>query len=138
MGKSHVDEALKYFEKVGLLLHYPDDVPDLVFTKMDSLISRLSRLTTASFITPGRCVKKPYKRLREKGLFNKSFLPTIFEDLYESGEEFFYDDFLKILECLKISVHVGDDDYFLPSALSLEPPVDDSPFPMSCVPLVYS
>ena len=138
MGKSDVDEALKYFEKVGLLLHYPDDVPDLVFTKMDSLISRLSRLITASFITPGRCVTAPYKRLREKGLFNKSFLPTIFEDRYESGEELSDDDFLKILECLRISVHMGDDDYFLPSVLSLEPPVDDSPFPVSCVPLVYS
>ena len=137
MGRSDVDEALKYFDKVGLLLHYPDDVPDLVFTKMESLISRISRLITASFITPGRCVTAPYKRLREKGLFNKSLLPTIFEDLYESGEKLSDDDFLKILECLKISVHVGDDDYFLPSALSLQPPVDDSPFPMSCVPLVY-
>ena len=138
MGRSDVDKALKYFDKVGLLLHYPDDVPDLIFTKMDSLISRLSRLITASFITPGSCVTAPYKRLREKGLFNKSLLPTIFADLYESREELSDDDFLKILECLKISVHVGDDDYFLPSALSLEPPVDDSPLPMSCVPLVYS
>ena len=138
MGRSDVNEALKYFDKVGLLLHYPDDVPDLIFTKMDSLISRLSRLITASFTTPGCSVTAPYKRLREKGLFNKSFLPTIFEDLYESREEFSDNDFLKILECLKISVHVGNDDYFLPSVLSLEPPVDDSPFLMSCVPLVYS
>ena len=138
MGRSDVEEALKYFDKVGLLLYYPDDVPDLVFTKMDSLISRLSRLIIASFKTPGRSVTAPYKRLREKGLFNKSFLPIIFEELYESREEFSDDDFLKLLECLKISVHVGDDDYFLPSALSLEPPVDDSPFSMSCLPLVYS
>ena len=138
MGRSDVDEALKYFDKVGLLLYYPDEVPDLVFTKMDSLISRLSRLITASFITPGSSVTAPYDRLREKGLFNKSFLPIIFEDLYESREEFSDDDFLKILECLKISVHVGDDDYFLPSALSLNTPSSNSPFPMSCVPLVYS
>ena len=138
MERSDVEEALNYFDKVGLLLHYPDDVPDLVFTKMDSLISRLSRLITASFITPGSIVTAPYKRLREKGLFNKSLLPTIFEHLYKSSEELSDDDFLKILECLKISVHVGDGDYFLPSALWLEPPVDDSPFPISCVPLVYS
>ena len=138
MGKSDVKEALKYFNKVGLLLYFPDDVPDLIFTKMDALIDRLSRLITASFITPDSCVTAPYDRLREKGLFNKSFLPTIFEDLYESKEKFSDDDFLKLLECLKISVHVGDNDYFLPSALSLEPSVDDSPFPMSCVPLVYS
>ena len=138
MGRSDVREALKYFNKVGLLLYYPDDVPDLVFTKMDALIERLSRLITASFITPGSIVTAPYDRLRKKGLFNKSFLLTVFEDLYESREEFSDDDFLKLLECLKISVHVGEGDYFLPSVLSLEPPVDDSPFPMSCVPLVYS
>ena len=137
MGKSDVDEALKYFDKVGLLLYYPDDVPDLIFTKMDSLISRLSRLITASFITPGSCVTAPYKRLREKGLFNKSFLPTIFDNLHNC-KDFSDDDFLKILECLKISVHVGDDDYFLPSALSLDTPSSNSPFQMSCVPLVYS
>ena len=138
MGRSDVEEALKFFKKVGLLFYYPDDVPDLVFTKMGPLIGRLSRLITASFITPGSSITAPYKRLREKGLFNKSFLSTIFEDLYNSEEEFTDDDFLKLLECLKIAVHVEDDDYFLPSVLSLEPPVDDSPFPMSCVPLVYS
>ena len=137
MGRSDVENALKYFNKVGLLLYYPDDVPDLVFTKMDPLIGRLSRLITASFTTPERCITAPYDRLRQKGLFNKSFLPIIFEDLYNSGEEFHDDDFLKLLEYLKIAVHVGDNDYFLLSALSLEPPVDDSLL-MSCVPLVYT
>ena len=138
MGRSDVEEALKYLNKVGLLLYYPDDVPDLVFTKIGPLIGRLSRLITASFITPGSSITAPYDRLRQKGLFNKSLLPTIFEDLYNSEEEFHDDDFLKLLECLKIAVHVEDDDYFLPSALSLEPPVDESLFPMSCVPLIYS
>ena len=138
MGRSDVDEALKYLKKVGFIIYYPDDLPDLVFTKLHPLISRVSRLITASFITPQSSITAPYDRLRQKGLFNKSLLPTIFEDLYKSQEEFHDNDFLKLLECLKIAVHVGDDDYFLPSALSLTPPSNDSPFPMSCVPLVYS
>ena len=138
MGRSEVENALKFFDKVSLLLYHPDDVPDLVFTKMYPLISRLSRLIKASFITPGSCITAPYDRLRQKGLFNKSFLPTIFEDLYESGEEFSDDDFLKLLECLKIAVHIGDDDYFLPSALSLEPPSNDLSFELSCVPLAFT
>ena len=87
MERSEVENALKFFNKFSLLLYYPDDVPDLVFTKMYPLISRLSRLIKASFITPGSCVTAPYDRLRQKGLFNKSFLPTIFQDLYDSGEE---------------------------------------------------
>ena len=271
MGRSEVENALKFFNKFSLLLYYPDDVPDLVFTKMYPLISRLSRLIKASFITPGCCVAAPYDRLRQKGLFNKSFLPTIFQDLYDSGEElcddeeefphdeeefsddeekfldneeefsddeekssndeeqfphdgeefsddgeelsndeeeipddgeelsddeekfsddeeespddkeefsddggelsndeeeipddgeeltdyeekfssdeeespddkeeFSNDDFLKLLECLKIAVHVGDDDYFLPSALSLRPPSNDSSFKSSCVPFAFT
>ena len=138
MGRSDVEEALKYLKKVGLLLCYPDDVPDLIFTKIGPLIGRLSRLITASFIIPGRRVTAPYDRLREKGLFNKSFLRTVFEDLSSSEEEFRDNDFLKLMECLKIAVHVVDNEYFLPSALPLNSPVDVSPFPMSCVPLVYS
>ena len=138
MGRSEVENALKFFDKFSLLLYHPDDVPDLIFTKMYPLISRLSRLIKASFITPGSCITAPYDRLRQKGLFNKSFLPTIFEDLYESGEEFSDDDFLKLLECLKIAVHIGDGDYFLPSALSLEPPSNDSSFKLSCVPLAFT
>ena len=236
MGRSEVENALKFFDKVSLLLYHPDDVPDLIFTKMYPLISRLSRLIKASFITPGGCVTAPYDRLRQKGLFNKSFLSTIFEDLCESkeelsgdGEEFHDvgveysddeeeipddeeeisddekeipideeeipddeeefsddeeeipddeeeipiddkeipdddqeipdeedeipideedipndeellsdDDFLTLLECLKIAVHIGDDDYFLPSALSLKPPSNDPSFKSSCVPLVFT
>ena len=45
---------------------------------------------------------------------------------------------MKLLECLKIAVHIGDGDYFLPSALSLEPPSNDSSFKSSCVPLVFT
>ena len=208
MGRSEVENALKFFDKFALLLYHPDDVPDLVFTKMYPLISRLSRLIKASFITPGSCITAPYDRLRQKGLFNKSFLPTIFEDLCESKEEvsgdgeefpdvgeefsddeeeipedeeefsddeeelsddeeelsddeeevsddeeelsddgqeipddeeeFSDDDFLKLLECRKIAVHIGDDDYFLPSALSLEPPSNDPSFKSSCVPLAFT
>ena len=138
MGRSEVENALKFFDKVSTLLYYPDDVPDLVFTKMYPLVNRLSRLIKASFISPGSGPTRGSDRLRQKGLFNKSFLSIVFHDLYTSEEELSDDDFLKLLECLKITVHIGDDEYFLPSALSLEPPSDDTPFPMSCVPLVFT
>ena len=135
MDKKEVESALKYFHKVALLLYYPKHVPNLVFTRMDPLIGRLSRLITASF--PGCSVSTPYDRLRLQGLFHKTFLDTVFEGIYRS-EELSNNDFLKLLECLKIAVPVENNNYFLPSALSLKPPVDDSPFPMSCVPLVFT
>ena len=137
MGRSYVEEALKYFNKVELLLYYPDDLPDLIFTKMDPLIGRLSRLITASFITKRCCCTAPYDRLRQKGLFNKPFLRTVFKDVY-SCEEFNDDEFLKLLECLKIAICVRFSDYFLPSALPLEPLSNNSSFELSCAPLVYS
>ena len=137
MGRSEVENALKFFDKVSLLYH-PDDVPDLVFTKMYPLVNRLSRLVRASFISPGSSPTRESDRLRQKGLFNKSFLSTVFRDLYTSEEELSDNDFLKLLESLKIAVHIGEDEYFLPSGLSLEPPSNDTPFPMSCVPLVFT
>ena len=48
------------------------------------------------------------------------------------------EEFLKLLECLKIAVHVGEGEYFLPSALSLEPSSNDFTFKMHSIPLVFS
>ena len=48
------------------------------------------------------------------------------------------EEFLKLLECLKIAVHVGEGEYFLPSALSLEPSSNELAFEMHSVPLVFS
>ena len=138
MKNKSVDNALKFFNQFALLLYRPDDVPDLIFTKIDPLIDRLSLLIKASFIPPGITRTSESDRLRRKGLFNKSFLPTIFEDLYQSGEEFSDNEFLKLLECLKVTVYVADDDYFLPSALSINPPSNDSSFNSRCIPLVFS
>ena len=138
MERSEIEDALRYFDKVALLFYYPDDVPDLVFTNMDSLIGRLSNLITASFITPKGCITAPYDRLRQKGLFKKFFLSIIFEDLYNSGEKLSDDNFLKILEYLKIAVNVGDDEYFLPSALSLESTSCDFPFQTRSAPLIFT
>ena len=134
MGERDVERALLYFNKVALIFYYPDDVPDLVLTTMDPLINRLSSLITASFNIPGCSVTKPYTTLRKEGLFDKTLLPTIFDN----SEEFPNNKFLKLLECLKIVVRVGNDKYFLPSVLSLETSPDNSKFPMSCVPLVFS
>ena len=48
------------------------------------------------------------------------------------------DKFLKLLECLKVVVHVEGDDYFLPSALSFDPLMEGCEIQMSYVSLVFS
>ena len=137
MGKGDGEVALKYFHNVGLLIYHPDDLPDLIFTKPDLLFNRLFRLIKASFISPGLGPTGESERLRQKGLFNKSFLSTVFLDLDPSREEFSNDEFLNLLEYLLVVVHTGEDEYFLPIALSFEPYSDDPPFKPSCVPLLF-
>ena len=134
MREDRVDLALEFLNQAALILYYPKDVPDLVLTKMDPFTGRLSCLIKASFIPPDNSPAKESIELREKGVFKKEFLKRVFkciEDHLISDEEF-----LKLLESLKVAVHIGGDKYFLPSALSLEPPTEGSSFENGPVPLV--
>ena len=133
MSEERVRLALEFLNQAALVLYYPDDVPDLVLTEMAPFTSRLSLLIKASFIPPDDGPAKESILLREKGIFTKSFLKRVFSDLEDiilSDEEF-----LKLLESLKIAVHIGGEEYFLPSALSLEPPRKGSSFHSSSNPL---
>ena len=133
MREDRVHLALDFLNQAALILYYPKDVPDLVLTKMDPFTSRLSLLIKASFIPPDNGPTKGSIELREKGVFNKGFLKRVFkgiEDHLISDEEF-----LKLLESLKVAVHIGGDEYFLPSALSLECPKKGSSFKNGPVPL---
>ena len=136
MGEEDVKFALEFFTKVAMIFYFPEDIPDLVLTKMDPFIGKLSKLVKASFIPPKYCPTDKSSKLRKKGLFHKSFLNKVFRDM---KKDILPDEgFLKLLECLKIAVHVGEDEYFLPSALSLEPSSNEFTYEMHSVPLVFS
>ena len=137
MKKEDVKFALQFFTKVAMIFYFPEDITDLVLTKMDPFIGKLSKLVRASFIPP----KKHHPtdesdKLREKGLFHKSFLAKAFQDMKTNILQ--DEEFLKLLECLKIAVHVGEGEYFLPSALSLEPSSNEFTFEMHSLPLVFN
>ena len=136
MEETDVKTALVYFNKASLLLYFPEDIPDLILTKVDPLIDRLSKLVKASFICPKPTLHSQSKKLREKGIFDKSFLSELLCET--SPGELHNDEFLKLLERLKVVVHVEEDDYFLPSALSFDPPIEGCEMQMSSVPLVFS
>ena len=136
MTKDRVHLALEFLNQAALILYYPKEVPDLVLTKVDPFTGRLSCLIKASFIPPDNGPAKESIEMREKGVFKKGFLRSLFkgiEDNLISDEEF-----LKLLESLKVAVHIGRDEYFLPSALSLEPPTERSSFENGPVPLALS
>ena len=127
---------MKFCSDAALILYFPDDVPDLVLTKMDPLIGRLSKLVKSSFIPPKFCPQAESDRLRTKGLFNTSYLAKVLSNV--ESNDLSLEEFVRILVCLKIAVSVGKKEYFLPSALSLEPIVEQCKLKMSSVPLVFS
>ena len=135
--ESEVKEALVYLNRAALLLYYPDSVPDLVLTKVDPLVDRLSRLVEASFTYPLPSFQEESDKLRRKGLFTKTFLDKLFNDY--SSNVLNNEKFLELLECLKIIVSVGEDEYFLPSALSCDSPASlDQNFRKCCTPVGFS
>ena len=113
--------ALEYFNRAALILYYPNDVPDVVLTSVDPLVSKLSQLVKASFITPANdpTLRTECKTLRNTGIFNRIFLEHVLKDTSSALSN---DLFLKLLLRLRIAGYIGDDDYFLPSALSLDQP----------------
>ena len=136
MNKEKVGIALEFLTNVALILYYPEDVPDLVLTNLDPFTSRLSRLIKASFLPPDEGPTNESEELRNKGVFKRTFLKRVFADLEESllSEE----EFLKLLVSLRIAANIGGEEYFLPSALSLEPPSKESCFESKSIPLSLS
>ena len=135
MRKADVKDALVYFNKSALLFYFPNDLPDLVLTKVDPLINRLSKLVKASFICPKRTLCAESEKLRNKGLFNEAFVEQVLFEAQPS--DLSVSEFLKLLECLKIAVLVEGEEYFLPSALSFEAS-QEYEFKVSFVPLAFS
>lgn len=117
MDEDSVIEALTYFNETGLLLYYPN-IPDIVLTKVDPLVNRLSALIKASILPP-RLLADQCETLRKRGTFDKAFFESLFPHNTTSSCVLLDNDrFLKMLQCLKLIVPIASDKYFLPSALS--------------------
>ena len=128
MEVAAIKNALMYLNKAALLLYYPNDIPDVILTSVDPLVSKLSQLVKASFITPKSTLFEKCERLRNTGIFNLEFLKHVPEDPPLALSN---DLFLKLLLCLRIADYIGNDEYFLPSALSLDQPEKESPKQLS-------
>ena len=124
MEVAAIKSALMYLNKAALLLYYPNDIPDVILTSVDPLVSKLSQLVKASFITPNPALQDECETLRNTGIFNRSFLDDV---LAGTSTALSNDLFLKLLLCLRIADYIGNDKYFLPSALSLDQSEKESP-----------
>ena len=119
MTPQEIEGSLEFFNKLALHLYHSDqeNFPELVLVRIDPLIDRLSALIRISFDCPKHITTEECSKLRQRGLFVKSFLSTVFKSI--NNEALSDDDFLKILECLKVIVHVEQNEYFIPSVLSV-------------------
>ena len=119
MTPEEIEGSLEFFNKLALHLYHSNEknFPELVLVRIDPLIDRLSALIRISFDCPKHITTKRCSKLRQCGLFDKSFLSTVFKSI--NNEALSGDDFLKILECLKVIVHVEQNEYFIPSVLSV-------------------
>ena len=139
MEPRDVERALSLFNEMALLFYFPDhkSLENLVLTKMEPLIGKLSELVKASFISPRNSCIKESAELKKKGLFDEAFLKKVFKD--KQLNELTNAEFLNILKCLKIASEVKEGQYFLPSTLSLEDPDPEKhALKMDSVPLVFS
>ena len=133
MEVAGIKSALVYFNKSALLLYYPNDIPDLVFTKVDPLVNKLSALVKASFSTPKPILRPLCDKLRNTGVFHRDFLNDVLEGTSPALSN---EVFLKLLLCLRIADYIGNNEYFLPSSLSLDLP--SKQFVYSCVPVGFT
>ena len=119
MNPQEIESSLEFFNKLALHLYHSNETnfPELVLVRIDPLIDRLSALIRISFDCPKHITTEECSKLRQRGLFVKSFLSTVFESI--NNKAISDDEFLKILECLKVIVHVEQNKYFIPSVLSV-------------------
>ena len=120
MDENEIDMALHGLSKAGLILCYPTDNPKLIITKLDPLSCMLSKLIEASFNPPSNDLAMETAKLKKNGVFLRSFLTRALSNLEKRVIS--DNEFLELLLDMKIVLHIKRDKYFLPSALTLEPP----------------
>ena len=119
MTSVEIELSLKFFNRLALhLYHSEEDFPDLVLINMDHLTDRLSALIRTSFEQPLHIPTKECSILKSCGLFEQSYLEIAFKTIRNNAISM--NDFLRIAQCLKVIVCVGNDQFFIPSALSVD------------------
>ena len=126
MEKINIDYALEFLNQAALIFYCKADIPDLIVMKMDPITQMLSKLIQESFASSANSLTKESKEMSLKGVFKRSFLERVLADF--ENRLISHDDFLKILQLLKIVFRIEEEEYFLPCALSIKSQPNDSSF----------
>ena len=124
MDEDEIFQALEFFHGLGIMIHFrTQDLEGVIIIKVKVVFSALSLLLGISFIdrdTLDREFKlnlsaNTQERLQKYGRFNKQLIlqrQFLFSDVFTAKY------FLDLLEHVTAVIAVGDDEYFLPSALA--------------------
>ena len=94
------DDAVQYFDSVVLHKYLPTKLPDLIFTKFDPIVSRLSEVLAASITLPSAGpIGEDRQKLRTTGILRKKFVEELFHSKF-NPHPFSVDMFFALLEYL--------------------------------------
>ena len=123
MDEKEIKEALEFFHGLGIMIYFnTKDLGGVIIVKMKVVYSTLSLLLGISFIDRDTLDREfklnlsadTQERLQKYGRFNKELLlqkQFLFSDVFTAKY------FLDLLEHVTAVIAVGEDEYFLPSAL---------------------
>ena len=124
---SDLDEALAFFTKLAMHYHYPEALPNKIFTSITPIASRLSSIVEASFPCEPGPICPDQQRLQTTGELTREFLDKLCSQL-PSDEHFSTEEFLHLMKYLRVLFDIDGDTFLLPSLLPVDTqqPLDDS------------
>ncbi len=114
-------EALAFFNKLGVLYHYPKVLSDIVFTSISPISSRLSDIVEASFDLKHTPKTDDHKMLQKTGKLSKKFLKCLMCSKAKSNDLFTVDEFISLLKYFRILFQINQDTFLIPSLLPIDP-----------------
>ena len=124
MNEDEIFQALKFFHGLGIIIHFhTEDLEEVIVVKIEVIFSTLSLLLGISFIDRDtldhefklNLMPKTQERLQLYGRFNKELL---LQPQFKFSDVFTAKYFLNLLEHVTAIAAVGENEYFLPSALA--------------------
>ena len=132
-----LNEALALFTRLAMHYHYPQVFPDKIFTSITPIASQLSSIVKASFPSKPRTKCPNQDMLQTTGRLTKEYLKKLCDN-FPSIPHFSTDDFLRLMEHLRVLFHEKSESKFLlPSLLPVDDthnqqPLDDYYEPLLC------
>ena len=116
----NLPKALDLFNELAILHHYPEALPNIVFTSITPISKQLSAIVEASFpchnVNPSDI---DLKRLQKTGVLTLCLLERLHHKL-PADKLFPLEDFLSLMKHLRVLIDIDTDTFLIPSLLPVE------------------